>query len=142
MSVYAIDTSVIVAAVLSWHEHHDRAREALERAFDAGEPILPVHALVEAYAVMTRLPAPHRISPADALAVLEGTFRDNAKLARMGTRSVWRWLSQTVGHAVAGGRTYDALILESAERAGATHLLTLNLRDFRELGHALEIVEP
>lgn len=142
MPVYALDSSVIVAAMLEWHECHDRAFEALEQALETGEAVLPVHALVEAYAVMTRLPAPHRLRPADAFAVLEGTFRDNVKLARLRTRSAWKWLSATVERDVAGGRTYDALILESALRAGATCLLTLNPRDFRELDPRLEIVEP
>jgi predicted nucleic acid-binding protein len=142
LPTYAIDSSVIIAAVLSWHENHGRARKALERALETGSAVLPVHALVEAYAVMTRLPAPHRLAPADALAVLEGTLRESAKLARLPTGSVWSWLSATVERRIAGGRTYDALILESARRAGATHLLTLNPRDFGELDPALEIVEP
>ncbi|MBW2277175.1 MAG: PIN domain-containing protein [Deltaproteobacteria bacterium] len=142
MPVYAIDSSVIVAAVLTWHEHHERAHKALEQALQTNNAALPVHSLVESYSVMTRLPAPHRLSPQDALAVLEGTFRDNVKLARLRTRSVWKWLSVTVERGIAGGRTYDALILESARSAGATHLLTLNPRDFRDLDPALEIVEP
>ncbi len=34
---YALDSSVIVAAVLGWHEHHNRSRSALERALEIDE---------------------------------------------------------------------------------------------------------
>ncbi len=36
--------------------------------------LLPAPALVEAYAVLTRLPPPHRLSVPDALALLEANF--------------------------------------------------------------------
>lgn len=58
----------------------------------AGEPMNP-HALAEAYAVLTRLPAPHRLAPADALAVLEGSFLEVARVVALdvdGYRSVLR----------------------------------------------------
>ncbi|MGV1007695.1 MAG: PIN domain-containing protein [Dermatophilaceae bacterium] len=49
------DTSVVVAAFLSWHEQHEQARQALLRDVTA----VPAHVLAEAFNVLTRLPAPH-----------------------------------------------------------------------------------
>lgn len=60
-SVTAIDTSVIVPGLLFWHEKHEAASAALVQLLESGnEVVLPLHSLVEAYAVMTRLPPPHR----------------------------------------------------------------------------------
>ena len=63
MTVTAVDTSVIIAALLGWHEAHDPALRALITASDTGGGtlLIPAPALVEAYAVMTRLPAPHEL---------------------------------------------------------------------------------
>jgi transcriptional regulator len=53
--VRAADTSVVVAAFASWHEHHQRACKALV----AGVRLIE-HCALETYSVLTRLPAPHR----------------------------------------------------------------------------------
>lgn len=53
----------MIAAVCAWHEHHTRATEEIERRLSRGEEmIVAAPALVEAYAVLTRLPPPHRLS--------------------------------------------------------------------------------
>lgn len=60
----------MVAAVCTWHEHHDRAAREIEQRLRRGEKMLVAGpALVESYAVLTRLPPPHRLSPVDALVV-------------------------------------------------------------------------
>lgn len=51
----ASDTSVVVAAFASWHEHHQQARTAL----DVGLHMID-HCALETYSVLTRLPPPHR----------------------------------------------------------------------------------
>lgn len=58
----AVDTSVIVAGLLAWHQRHPEANAAIESVLVYGKAILPAPALVEAFSVMTRLPAPHRLS--------------------------------------------------------------------------------
>jgi len=53
------DTNCMVALLLPWHEHHARAKAETERRLDDGEIlVLAAHTLVEAYTVLTRLPAP------------------------------------------------------------------------------------
>ena len=54
----AADSSVIVAAFASWHESHAQAADAL-----SDDASVPAHAALEAYSVLTRLPAPHRVEP-------------------------------------------------------------------------------
>jgi hypothetical protein len=49
----------MVAAICGWHEHNERAARGLETRLDRGETMLiAAPALVETYAVLTRLPPP------------------------------------------------------------------------------------
>ena len=132
----AVDTSVIVAAVAAWHEKHDAAARALGSVEGL---IIPSHVLIESYAVLTRLPAPHRLAPADAFALLEKNF-SSVRVATFNARSVWPLLEQLADSSLAGGITYDAVILDAAADAGATSLLTLNARDYERLPQRLKIV--
>jgi len=55
----------MIAVLCGWHEHHDRATRAIEQRLDHGETMVvaaPGH--IEAYAVLTRLPPPHRLPTA------------------------------------------------------------------------------
>ena len=142
MNREAVDTSVVVAALLGWHEDHEAACKALERSLTAERLVLPAPALVEAYAVMTRLPSPHRLSPVDAAALLRDTFSGVSTVALDGGE-VWKLIEELEAGQVAGGRSYDGHILACARKAGARRLLTLNERDFLALGdHEIEIVRP
>ena len=74
---YLCDTSALVATVCSWHEHHARTLAEIERRERAGEElVLAAHSLAEAYAVVTRLPAPNRLRSRDAIALLEANWRE------------------------------------------------------------------
>jgi predicted nucleic acid-binding protein len=82
-ATFFVDTSCIIAAVGGWHRHHPGAAAEIERCLEGHERLATAaHALAEAYAVLTRLPAPHRLAPADALALLEGNVIDGARVAR------------------------------------------------------------
>jgi len=136
----ALDSTVIVAALLSWHERHTAAAKALEHALASKTAVvIPSHALFESFAVMTRLPAPHRLASADALALLRDNFA-SVHIATLGARSVWPTLQKLTQLGLAGGVTYDAITLEAAADGGATELLTLNARDYDRLDPRLHVV--
>lgn len=121
----------MIAAVCTWHEHHTRAVEEIERRLSRGDTmIVAAPALVEAYAVLTRLPSPHRLSPADALALLESNFMNGAKIIALDGKSYRVLLHQAPGDGIAGGRTYDAVIAACAFQAKVATLLTFNERHF------------
>ena len=65
----AADTSVVVAAFASWHEHHEQARKAL----DGGLRMID-HCALETYSVLTRLPPPHRCAAAVVRDFLKARF--------------------------------------------------------------------
>lgn len=140
----ALDTSVIVAGLLEWHESHADCLAALDAALGSPSGVaLPLPALVESYSVMTRLPAPHRLSPHDAFAVLNATFRQTARLVSLPAKASWLALDAWSRSGVSGGRAYDAHILACARSVNATRLLTLNEADFLALADAsLEVVVP
>lgn len=108
----ALDTSVVVAALLSWHEGHESARRA------ASGGAIPAHALLESYSVLTRLPAPHRVAPDVANRLLTGWFSPDTILhpaPALGASIVARLA--TAG--IAGGAVYDALVALTAAEHGA-----------------------
>jgi len=129
----AIDTSVIVAAVLPWHRDHEAAFRALDRTLAHSKVVLPSRTLIESYSVLTRLPSPHRLSPKDAVAVLRGTFLDQSDIVSLPDHEHWAFLRHLSEEGVAGGGAYDAEIVATALHAGATEILTLNQRDFERL---------
>ena len=133
----------MVAAVCAWHEHHPATARALEkRMAKGGRLVIAAHALLEAYAVLTRLPAPHRLAPSDAWALLDANFvagADVVALPGSAHAALLRKLSQA---GIGGGLTYDALIAASARHGRAAELLTFNRRHFDSIADDLEIVEP
>jgi predicted nucleic acid-binding protein len=134
----------MVAAVCGWHEHHERAAEALNRRL-AGRQTMVVagHALVEAYAVLTRLPPPHRLSASDALQLIDATFATAGRVVSLDPRTYVGMLRAAPGAGVAGGRIYDAVIAQCAIKGGAAVLLTFNADDFVALAVPdLDIVVP
>lgn len=144
MTTTAVDTSVAVAALLSWHEAHERALSALEESVGPGRRlVLPAPALLEAYSVMTRLPAPHRLAPGRASEILVGSFESRAKLVALEGAETWSLVRSLASAGIGGGPVYDAQILACAVKAGARRLLTLDERDFSRLDpQGLEIVVP
>ena len=127
----ALDTSCIIALVSDWHEHHGVTISALDERLDAGHGLaLLAPALVEAYAVLTRLPAPRRLAPSDALQLLITNFQENAQTVALSADEYWSLVASVSAAGVYGGRTYDAAIAACARKAKARELLTLNLRHF------------
>ena len=100
------------------------------------------HALVEAYAVLTRLPAPHRLSTADAWTLLRTNFVEAAAVTEISGRQQINLLQQLAASGIGGGRSYDALIAADARHGGADALLTFNPRDFERLPQTPPIFEP
>jgi predicted nucleic acid-binding protein len=137
------DTSCLVAVVCVWHEHHGRAAQELERRLGQDEPMrIAGPSLIETYAVLTRLPPPHRLSPADTLALLEANFM-SADVIALDADSYRTLLRQTPGEGVSGGRVYDSVIAACALKAAVSVLLTFNANHFLPFSTpGLRIVVP
>jgi predicted nucleic acid-binding protein len=118
--VKAVDSSVVIAAFASWHEHHGVARKAM-----GARPRLIAHAAVESYSVLTRLPPPHRASPDIVHAFITGRFTEPfLTLSETGYQEL---LATVAAGQILGGPAYDALIAFTAAEHGAT-LMSLDQR--------------
>lgn len=105
--------------------------------------IVAAPALIEAYSVLTRLPAPHRLSPADALSLMQANFMRPVKVVALAPDDYGTILRGAPAAGIAGGRIYDAIIAACAHMGNARTLLTFNDSHFRSLvGPDLAVVVP
>ena len=136
------DTSCLVAAVCSWHEHHAAtAADLARRARRREEMVMAAPALFETYAVLTRLPPPYRLRPTDALAAIEGSWGGLEVVAVAG-KGTWDLLRTLPPRGIAGGGSYDAVIVACARKAKVDVILTWNLRHFERLVDDIELAAP
>ena len=142
MTRYLCDTGVLVAAVCTWHEHHDRTRMELERRIAAGEElVLAAHSLVETYAVLTRLPGQGRLRSDDAIALIEDNWRDTP-VQHLTATETWEALHQARRRSARGGQMYDVLVAVSGLKAEASTILTWNVRHFGAFADEVGIEAP
>lgn len=141
--VFALDTSCMIAAVCGWHEHNTAAVGEIERRLGRGERLaVSAPALMETYAVLTRLPAPYRLSAAEAWALVEANFVEGRTIFALDSAAYVAHLRQLAMQGVGGGRTYDAVIAACARQSKATTLLTFNRRHFDPPPEGVTVVEP
>jgi toxin FitB len=112
----AVDTSVIVPALLQWHEAHETARGLLPGS------MVPAQAMLESYSVLTRLPG--GVDPQLAAeVVLERLAPAEIDLPMpMGDA-----IRRLVEAGISGGAVYDGLIALTAA-AAECRLLTRDRR--------------
>jgi predicted nucleic acid-binding protein len=116
--------------------HEDLHRRRRTPRHPQGDP-------ARAYAVLTHLPAPHRLAASDAAALLEANFVELGRVVALDAGAYRSLLRQAAGDGITGGRTYDAVIAACALKGKATSLLTLNEQHFVQFAAAgLEIVVP
>jgi hypothetical protein len=102
--------------------------------------VLPAHAMLEAYSVLTRLPGGFAVPAATAAQVLEARFGDPP--LRLGARERRGLLATLAPVGVFGGATYDGLVALEAQAHGRT-LLSLDQRaqdTYRRLGVAFQAI--
>ena len=100
-----VDSSVLIAAVLRDHENHGRAFAVLERIQGGkDEGFIASHSLAEFYATLTRLPAPFRHSPDEALLSLEENVVEYFHLVDLSGRKYIETLRSAAARGIHGGR--------------------------------------
>jgi len=122
------DTSVLVAASDTAHQHH-RASLALVTAARPGQAFCAAHTLAELYAVLTATPAPRMRRTADVLANVEHAASVFTAVA-LEVEDYRFVLRHTAGAGIRSGNVYDGLILKAAERSEADAVYTWNVPHF------------
>lgn len=107
MAILAVDTSIAVAAFASWHEKHEAARQAL----DEGASLVD-HCALETYAILTRLPPPHRAPAAIVRDYLAGQFP--GQYLRLSGGAYRQFVLGLADQRVTGGGAWDALVAATA----------------------------
>jgi predicted nucleic acid-binding protein len=116
----AVDTSVAVPYLMRSHPEHTAVRATL-----ADQDLrLTGHSLAETYGVLTRLPGDARVSPPDAVRLIDETFGAPVIVSVDSSAVVHRTLAAL---GIAGGAVYDGLVAMAASEHG----LTLLTRDSR-----------
>jgi predicted nucleic acid-binding protein len=130
-----VDTSVAIPLLVATHAAH-----AAVEAWRAGRGLsLCGHALIETYAVLTRLPGDIRLSGPDAARLIAARFGPPLLLKPATTRTLPATLA---GLGIAGGAVYDGIVALAAKQNDAT-LATRDARahdTYRAVGASVVIV--
>ena len=127
-----LDTSVLVAAALEGHPAHTQSLAALDRIQrGADEGIVSAHSVAEVYATLTRLPAPFRHSPEQALLLIEENILGHFQLVSLSGTDYASLIREAALASIQGGTIYDAILLKAASKAKVERVYTLNLKHFQ-----------
>jgi len=126
------DTSVLVAAFLEDHEHHERSFAVFAGA-DRKTAFCAAHSLAELYATLTRLPGKFRLSADQALFFLE-SVEERLDVVSLDAREYHLAIREAATAGIVGGTIYDALLGRCALKANVAKIYTWNVTHFQRLG--------
>lgn len=127
-----LDTSVLLAGLVDFGPQSAPAQSLMHLV--AEKRISPIgtgwHCCLEFYSVATRLPAEFRLSPADAVTLVQDEIFARMTVHELPPGERVTMMQAAGREGVAGGRIYDAHIAEVARAAGASTVITDNRRHF------------
>jgi predicted nucleic acid-binding protein len=128
------DTSVLVPALVEQLSNHAVCFETL-RAYtsDGNIGVCSTHCLAECYSTLTALPLPRRVSPQEALALIERSVIGKLEVVELETADYQAALAKVVECGLTSGIIYDALHARVATKAGCQRIYTYNHNHFRPL---------
>jgi predicted nucleic acid-binding protein len=140
-----LDTSVLLAGLVDFGPQSSPAQlllhgVAAKATTGAGTAW---HCCLEFFSVATRLPPEYRLTPADAMRLLQEEVFARMTVHELPASERVALLQSAVQDAMAGGRIYDAHIAEVARAAGAAVIVTDNRRHFlTSLRHGIRVETP
>ncbi|MBZ5592927.1 MAG: PIN domain-containing protein [Acidobacteriia bacterium] len=140
---FGLDTSYLIPLIAEWHQHHEQtARDYRARLARGERPVVAIHALLECYSVLTRLPYPTHIPSQVAAQILTQYLKD-VEVAGVTPDTAWLAIRSLAALDLGGGRIYDALIATTVVHEKASLLMTWNVKHFLALAPpGLEIRQP
>ncbi len=127
-----LDTSALVPVFLADHPHHAASMNLFVRC-EPQTASCASHSLAEVYATLTRIPAPHRATPDQAIKCLQD-IASRFRLISLEGAGYLSVIQNAAANKIVGGTIYDALIAACAIQAGADQIYTWNSRHFEQLG--------
>ena len=140
-----LDTSVLVAGLIELGPQSMPAHLLLHAV--AERRVTPAstawYCCLEFFSVSTRLPAEFRLSPGDALRLVEEEICGRLDVRDLPAADRLPLLRAAAADGLAGGRIYDAHIADVARAAGARVIVTDNRRHFvAALRHGIRVETP
>ena len=140
-----LDTSVLLAGLVDLGPQSAPAQSILHGVAEKtiASPATAWHCCLEFFSVATRLPAEFRLTPHDAVQLLEEEAFARLEILDLPTADRRGMIRQLVEDEIGGGRIYDVHIAEIARAAGARVIVTDNRRHFLSaLRHDLRVETP
>ena len=131
MSVF-LDTSVILAGLVDFGPQSAPAQQLMHAVAEkrVASPATAWHCCLEVFSVATRLPPEFRVTPADAVTLLEEEVFARMAVHDLPPGDRLTMLRGAARDAIAGGRIYDSHIADVARASGARVVVTDNRRHF------------
>lgn len=137
-----LDTSVLLGGLVDFGPQSAPAHTVLHAVAEKTIPAAATawHCCLEFYSVSTRLPPEFRLTPAQALQLLEEEIVDRLDVHDLPATARLQMLRHAAAEGTAGGRIYDTHIAEVARSAGASIIVTDNRKHFvAALRHGLRV---
>jgi len=127
-----LDTSVLLAGLIDFGPQSAPAQTLLHLVAEKRVPAPATgwHCCLEFFSVATRVPAEFRVTPSDAVRLLEEEIFSRMAVHDLPAADRLPMLRAAARDAITGGRVYDAHIAEVARAAGADVVVTDNRRHF------------
>ncbi|HKW74867.1 MAG TPA: PIN domain-containing protein [Terriglobales bacterium] len=139
------DTTVLVAACIIGHSHHNQAAAVMQTTRTKKlNACTSVHALAEFYSVLTRAPFTPPVYPSEAWQLLSTNILPSFDLITLTPKEYLEAIQNCALQGWSGGRVYDALHLRCAQKFGCDRIYTFNLRHFKQLSPELadRVISP
>jgi predicted nucleic acid-binding protein len=127
-----LDTNVLIAACLTEHEHHERAWPLVNSVREGKvEGFASAHAVLEVYAILTRLPRSPRLSTLQVTALIEENILEDFNTITLSGKEYGELVLKLGREGISGGQAYDALHLACAWKGQVDRVYTFNARHFQ-----------
>jgi len=140
-----LDTSVLLAGLVDFGPQSAPAQSLMHAVAEqrVDRPATAWHCCLELFSVATRLPPEFRLSPDDALVLLEEEVFGRMAVLDLPAADRLPLLKSAARDTIVGGRIYDAHIAEVARAADAVVVVTDNRRHFLSaLRYGLRVETP
>jgi predicted nucleic acid-binding protein len=125
------DTSVLIAAIVRAHPQHKNSLPWLQKVKKKEiKGMISVHSLLELYSILTALPLSPKVYPSLAVNLIKENVISCFEIIKYNTSDYIQLLTELASGDVAGGTSYDGLILYAAKKVEIDKILTLNVNDF------------
>ena len=123
----AVDSSVLVAALVATESHNLACTALLDRA----GLFVYSHGLAETFNTLTGGRSGYRVPASQVAELIESSILPYVEVIALSTKEMVAAMHQSQPRGVRGAAIFDYLHLVAARKAKASRLYTLNITDFR-----------